>query len=105
MKVRFPKTGEVVDLATQDYLFVLIKLGLLEQAKPEAAKPKEPGVARWWAEGNDRKNASVVGFCSVCRQSVKAFKPNDKVKLEHCGHTDLISKEALGNYERLVNTW
>ncbi len=104
MKVRFLNTGEVVDLATQDYLFVMIKLGFLEEVKVKV-KPKEPGTARWWPDGTSSKSACIVAFCATCRQSVKAYDANEKVKLEHCGKTEFVPKEVLEQYNRLRNTW
>jgi hypothetical protein len=104
MKVRFLKTGTVVDFVAADWLFAFVEAGLVEEIKETKVKAVRSNAARWWAEGL-RKNACIVVVCDSCRQQARWHEANATVKLEHCGKTEVVPKEVFENYKKARNTW
>jgi hypothetical protein len=107
--LRFVKTGRVVDLtpelAKETWLWAMIEAGLIEQvAGTPHELPLAKAQARWWVEG-EGKNATVTGYCPVCRQRQTVFQAGSDVKFEHCGATDHAPAEVLAGYRRARSIW
>jgi hypothetical protein len=104
MKVKFVKTGTVVDFVAADWLFAFIEAGIVQEVKDVKPQANVSNVARWWTEGI-RKSACIAVHCNACRQSSRWHEANETVKLEHCSKVEFVPKEVFENYKRLRDTW
>lgn len=104
MKVKFVKTGTVVDFVAADWLWAFLEAGLVTEVKDVTIKNTEPAATRWWVEGR-RKDTSVHVHCTGCKQTSRWLDVNDTLKFEHCKKTEQIPHSIVLDYMKQRNIW